>query len=275
MLQELLKIIVCVKRIRDINLPGDPFFIINPYDLEALIMALKIKKTNGAKVTVLSIGEEDTEDCLRYCLLLGADRAIRIWRHGFKGIDAQAKALVLAEALGRLSFDIVLLGSKSLDEGAEQIGAAVAEFLDLPFIERVVDFFILEGQVKAQKRLEKGEREVVVSSLPLVLSIESQIRGVIEPSLPELMEALRKEVEVWDNVRFPISPTRMKGPFFPKPFPKEIFTPESSLPAHLRIELILSAGLKERKTKLVDGRPEEVAKEIYNFLRQKGFISGK
>src|SRR5512145_3128696 len=62
----------------------------NPSDLTALEQALLLKKVNGARVTVLAVGQGRLEDLLRLALSMGADRAIRCHDHGLDGGDAVA-----------------------------------------------------------------------------------------------------------------------------------------------------------------------------------------
>ncbi|MEH7080804.1 electron transfer flavoprotein subunit beta, partial [Bacillus velezensis] len=48
-------------------------FIINPYDEYAVEEAIQIRDTHGGEVTVVTIGNEDSEKELRTALAMGAD----------------------------------------------------------------------------------------------------------------------------------------------------------------------------------------------------------
>jgi len=86
-------IVVCIKRVPDTaEIPvaidetekgikkGDLNFDINEADSYALEEALLIKERLGGTVSVISVGEEDTNDILRMGLAKGADTAIRVFR---------------------------------------------------------------------------------------------------------------------------------------------------------------------------------------------------
>ena len=54
-------------------------FVINPWDEYALTRAIELKEAAGSgTVTVLNVGEADTEPNIRKALAIGADDAIRV-----------------------------------------------------------------------------------------------------------------------------------------------------------------------------------------------------
>ena len=53
-------------------------YIINPNDEFGLTRAIWFQQKEGAKVTVLTVGESSCEPILRKCLAIGADMAIRV-----------------------------------------------------------------------------------------------------------------------------------------------------------------------------------------------------
>ena len=89
-------ILVCIKRVPDtaeipvtIDESGKGIkeeqltFDINEADSYALEEALLIKEKLGGSVSIISIGNEETETILRMGLAKGADSAIRIWDDKF------------------------------------------------------------------------------------------------------------------------------------------------------------------------------------------------
>ena len=88
----MLNIVVCVKAVPDPNeacnikidpetktlLRCDVPMVINPLDKNAMEAALQLKRTRGAKITVLSMGPPPAGQIVKECLALGADRGILI-----------------------------------------------------------------------------------------------------------------------------------------------------------------------------------------------------
>ena len=62
--------------------------IINPYDVYAVELVLKLKKENkNTEITVFTMGPPQAEDMLRKVLALGCDNAVLISDKKFSGAD--------------------------------------------------------------------------------------------------------------------------------------------------------------------------------------------
>ena len=151
-----MKIIVCIKQVPDttdvrINPETNTLIregvasIINPFDLYAIEEAVRIKEALGGTVTVVTLGDEDSEDVLRRALAMGADDAILIDEEGFEASDATGIARGLNRALRDLSFDLVLTGVKRADDGWCQVGLFLAELLNLPYASMAVGVLSMRG----------------------------------------------------------------------------------------------------------------------------------
>ena len=90
--------------------------ILNPYDHFALQQALKLKKDNNAKLTVLSMGPPQAEEVIRLALALGADRGILLTDRAFAGSDTWATSYTLGLAIKKIGkFDLILAGMMAID----------------------------------------------------------------------------------------------------------------------------------------------------------------
>jgi hypothetical protein len=58
----------------------------------------------------------------------------------------------------------------------------------------------------------------------------------------------------------------------PRPRPRHIAAPDSRHSAYQRIGEIVAGGATGRKTQLVKGSPEELAKALVEFLKDRGFV---
>ena len=138
-----MKIIVCIKQVPDtteikINpvtgtliREGVPS-IINPDDKGGLELALQLKESHNAHVTVLTMGPTQADAVLREAFAMGVDRAILLTDKKFAGADTLATSSALAGALRNLEYDLIITGRQAIDGDTAQVGPQVAELLDLP-----------------------------------------------------------------------------------------------------------------------------------------------
>ena len=164
-----MNIIVCVKQVPEvadadleINKPGteiekeDLVMDINEWDNYAVEEAVRIKEAHGGAVTVVTLGDEDSEDVLRRALAMGADEAILIDEEGFEGSDAVGICKGLIQAVRDLSFDLLLTGAQTSDDGWGQVGPILAESLNLPYASLAVNIQINDGKVIVHRELESN-----------------------------------------------------------------------------------------------------------------------
>lgn len=169
---------------------------VNEYDLYAVEEALRHAETLGGRVTLVTVGADDSVQGLRKGLAMGADDAVHVATDGDLP-DANATAEVLAATLGDLEPDLVLCGVESDDLGGSQVGIMLAE--KLGFASACMTIGIEgfdEGKVRVRKELEGGAYMVVDVDLPAVLAIQTGINEPRYPSLKGIMAAKRKELSV-------------------------------------------------------------------------------
>ena len=289
-----MRIIVCIKEVIDSELSlgfgqvneelvqKGLAFMLNPNDAEALAEALVLKdKDVQVEITVISIGPERVECYLRDGLALGADRAVRIWGEDLKELSPYQKAKVLSKAISLFNADLILTGAKSMDNATGQVGPLIAAWLDLPCVCEVVGFQ-LEGDGKSITVLRntgKGMQERVLSTLPAVLTVEGQGGKLPYASLDKILESKYAQVTLLSLSDLGISsaelesdPTKVVGLSFPRPRPKKVPTPESSLPAFNRILMLLQGGISKRRGKMLVGKGDELVNQLFELLIEEGVI---
>ena len=99
-------------------------FIIGPYDDYALARAVELKEQSGGSITVLSVGEAETEPSIKKALAIGADDAIRV--NAFPS-DALFVAKQIAKVAKDESYDLILMGRESIDFNGGQVHGMVGE----------------------------------------------------------------------------------------------------------------------------------------------------
>lgn len=201
-----MNIVVCIKRVPDsearIRIDGtdiDPSgvkFVMSPYDEFAVEAALRTKEALGAgEVTVLTLGDDSSQETLRSGLAMGADNAVLL--KGDVTMDGLATAKAIATELEGMDAPLVLLGVKSADDDQQQVGPMVATLLGRPCVTAVSNFELSEGKITAHREVEGGT-EILSMELPAVLSIT---KGAFEPryaSLKGIMMAKKKPLEQKD-----------------------------------------------------------------------------
>ncbi len=200
-----MNIIVCVKRVPDtetrIRVGGDGTsidpsgvkYVLSPYDEFAVEAALRLKEARGeGEVTVVSLGDDASQETLRTALAMGADRAVLL--QGEVTPDGLATARGLAAEIGESDPPLVLLGVKAADDDGQQVGPMLATLLGRPCATAVSSFEVTDESVVCRSEVEGGTR-VLELPLPAVVTIT---KGEYEPryaSLKGIMAAKRKPLE--------------------------------------------------------------------------------
>ncbi|MEV7087495.1 electron transfer flavoprotein subunit beta/FixA family protein [Streptomyces sp. NPDC093085] len=210
-----MKIVVCVKYVPDAT--GDRHFaddltadrddvdgLLSELDEYAVEQALQIAENyagdGDAEVTVLTIGPENAKDALRKALSMGADRAVHVEDDDLHGTDAIGTSLVLAKAIAKAGFDLVLSGMASTDGTMGVVPALVAERLGIPQVTLLSEVSVEGGPHGTVKGRRDGDAasEQLEASLPAVVSVTDQSGEARYPSFKGIMAAKKKPVKSWD-----------------------------------------------------------------------------
>jgi electron transfer flavoprotein beta subunit len=182
-------------------------FVLDPYAEYGLEKALQLVEKHGGKVTAMTLGPEQAKETIRKALAVGADEAVHINDPSLDGGDAGATARVLAAALRKVPFDMVWSGKQAVDEDNAQVPIRIAELLDLPHVNSIIDFELLpEGKSARCVREVDGERDVMVTSLPAVLTAQQGLGEMRYPSLKGIMAAKKKPLADWKAADVGIDP---------------------------------------------------------------------
>ena len=199
-----MKIAVCVSHVTDtaskIKIggdnksidPADVTYIINPYDEIAIEEALKTKEKLGCEVVVISLGGDSNKDSIRKALAMGVDSGVLLKDDGFR--DSFSLAHALADEIKAQSAELVFMGKQAVDYDNSITGQLTAEMLGYNCVSVVVGFNIEGDKIIAEREIEGG-KEVVETTLPVVITAQ---KGLNEPryaSLKGIMAAKRKTIE--------------------------------------------------------------------------------
>jgi electron transfer flavoprotein beta subunit len=172
-------------------------WVMNPYDEFGVEEALKLKEKFGGDVTIVSVGPARALETVRTALAMGADKGIHINDPALEGADAYTIAAALAAAIKGIPHDIIFCGQRAIDDDAGQVGSVLAEFLGIPQVTFVTKLDVEGASIKVIRPIE-GAQLLIESSLPCVITAQ---KGLNEPryaSLPGIMKAKKKPVDVKD-----------------------------------------------------------------------------
>ncbi len=212
-----MNIAVCVKQIPDQSVPGklDPGthnlvregkLILDDSDSYGVEMALQlVDRAGGGEVTLISMAPNGEVSGLRTALAMGADKAVLVSDPALAGSDALTTAKVLAAAIRRNPFDLVMAATESTDGYTGTVPVQVAEILDIPSVSFAKKVEVEGGVLKVQRQTESGYDQVECP-LPALVSVTA---GVVEPRYPSfkgIMAAKSKPVDVVDVAALGIGP---------------------------------------------------------------------
>jgi electron transfer flavoprotein beta subunit len=257
-------------------------YILNPYDLAAVEAALRIKEQfNEGKVILLTLAPPQRENILRKYLALGAQEGVRVWDESISKLDSGITSLLLALAIQKLGYDLILCGRESIDTSAAQVGPRLAELLGLPHISAIATLNTSPAKKEAvvQRKLEKGDREEIRCSLPALFTVDTSLNPPRYPTYPQRRKAQRMGIITWTaadlGLEGPLEPLiKICNLSPPRPRPKKVFTPNSSLPAMERMKLLMSGGIISKKSsETVEESPEVAASRVVEFLHNENIVS--
>jgi len=168
-------------------------YIMNPYDeWYALVRAIELKEKTGGTVTLINVGPASNDVIIRKGLAIGADDAVRI---DTSPQSAFATAKQIAAYAKAENFDIVFTGKETIDYNGSEVGAMLAEMLDMPYISFATKLE-MEGNTATVSRDIEGGTEVAELATPFVISAAKGLAEQRIPNMRGIMMAKRKPLNV-------------------------------------------------------------------------------
>ena len=228
---------------------------LNPYDLFALECGVRLKQQYGGTVTAITMGPPQCESAIREAFMMGVDAGAILSDRRFGGADVLATSYTIAQGIRKLGeFDLILCGKQTTDGDTAQVGAELAEFLELPHITNVCRIIeAKEGKLIIEQDMPSSIVTLSVD-MPCLIAVD---KDICQPRLPsyKLKKATAKREIRWlglddlddrDPLRYGLngSPTQVK----------RIFPPD-----HSRTHVVLEGGA-------------ELGDRLFEELRGKKFL---
>jgi electron transfer flavoprotein beta subunit len=245
---------VTIDRTRKDIRKDDLVFDINEWDNCALEEAVQLREKHGGTVTAITLGPEESEDVLRRCLALGADNALRLHDPGFAGGDAFTTATVLAAALAKMPFDLVLTGVMASDDGDGQVGGVVAQLLGIPHSTLVTAVETDGRSARVRRELEGGLEESVELRMPALLTVQTGINEPRYVPIAGIRRAARRDIPVQGLAELGLAATQV-GTAGARAEVEEVFLPETG-----------------QRGEMLEGRTEEIVESLVRIFARRGWL---
>ena len=209
-------IIVCVKHIPDAtDIRFDPITlnliregvpsIVNPFCLNAIEEAVRLKEQLGATITAVAMGPLQAQEGLREALAMGADQAIMVSDREMAGADTLATSYTLWKSVAKIGerkpFDLILTGKVAIDGETGQVPPGLAVRFHIPIISNVTKIDKIDPEsrtVIAKHRFDDGI-ETVTAKLPAVLTMTEEANKPRKFTLEGMLKAKKTQIEVWNK----------------------------------------------------------------------------
>ena len=204
-----MKIVVCIKQVPDTaEVKLDPKTgtlirdgvpsIINHDDKAGLEAALQLREklNDGSTVTVVCMGPPQADVALREALAMGADEAHLLSAREFGGSDTYATATIIATALKKIGFDMVITGRQAIDGDTAQVGPQIAEQLGIPQISYAEELKV-EGESVIVKRQYEDQSHMLKVQTPCLITALTELAEPRYMHVGGIVDAYNAEVTVW------------------------------------------------------------------------------
>jgi len=213
-----MKIVVCIKQVPDTNeVKLDPVSntliregvpsIINPDDKTGIEAALQLKEKAGGTVTVVSMGPAQADVALREALAMGCDDAYLVSAREFGGSDTYATATIIAAAVKKIGFDLIITGRQAIDGDTAQVGPQIAEALHIPQVS-YAEGIRLSGDKVIVKRQFEDRYHILEVKTPCLLTAISEMAEPRYMHVGGVIDAYNKEIKIlgFDDLKNDLNP---------------------------------------------------------------------
>ena len=181
---------------------------LDPMAASAVEEGLRLVEKHGGSVVLVTMGASDVTIGIRNALAMGVASAVHILDDAVAGSDTLATAKLLAAAIKKQPFDIVLCATESGDSYSGIVHGQIAQLLGIPPLTFAKEITV-DGDKVAIKRQSESGYDVVESQLPALVACSSGINEPRYPQLKGIMAAKKKEIKVYKAADLGLSPDQV------------------------------------------------------------------
>jgi electron transfer flavoprotein beta subunit len=262
-----MRILVCIKQVPDskrVDIDPQTGVLarsgietkLNPYDLYALELAFELCERYGGTTEVMTMGPEQAADSVAEAVYMGAQGGVLLTDNRFAGADVLATSFTIAQGIRRSGpYDLIICGKQTTDGDTAQVGAEIAELLNIPHISNVLE--VEEVSSADLTAITDAERSILKQRLPLPCLICCE-GGINTPRLPSYKR--KRQLENTSLVTWGLNDLDDQDPghygLSGSPTQVErIFPPE-----------------KGGEKQMFSGSAEDLATRLVDILRERKFI---
>ena len=169
---------------------------LDPAAASAVEEGLRLTEKHGGSVVLVTMGASDVTIGIRNALAMGVASAVHILDDAVAGSDTLATAKLLAAAIKKQPFDIVLCATESGDSYSGIVHGQIAQLLGIPPLTFAKEITVDGDKVIIKRQSESGY-DLVESTLPALVACSSGINEPRYPQLKGIMAAKKKEIKVY------------------------------------------------------------------------------
>ena len=177
---------------------------LDPAAASAVEEGLRLTEKHGGTVTLVTMGISDATIGIRSALAMGATSAVHILDDAVAGSDTLGTAKLLAAAIKKLPFDLVICATESSDSYSGIVPGQIAHLLGIPPVTFARELAV-DGDRLTIKRQSEGGYDVVEAALPALVTTTSGINEPRYPQLKGIMAAKKKEIKILTAVDLGLS----------------------------------------------------------------------
>jgi electron transfer flavoprotein beta subunit len=181
---------------------------LDPAAASAVEEALRLTEKEGGTVTLVTMGISDATIGIRNALAMGVTSAVHILDDAVAGSDTLGTAKILAAAIKKQPFDLVICATESSDSYSGIVPGQIAHFLRVPpmtFAKEIV----IDGDSISIKRQSESGYDLVEANLPALVAVSSGINEPRYPQLKGIMAAKKKEIKVYTAADLGLPPDQV------------------------------------------------------------------
>ncbi len=205
-----MKVLVPVKRVIDYNVKvrvkadqsgvdlANVKMSMNPFDEIAVEQAIRLKEAGQVtEIVVVSIGVEKSQETLRNALAMGADRAILV--KAVDNVEDDVEPLTVAKILKGIVDEeqpgLVIMGKQAIDNDMNATGQMLSALMGWSQGTFASGLELTDGSATVTREVDGG-LQVIKIPTPCVLTVDLRLNEPRYASLPNIMKAKKKPLEV-------------------------------------------------------------------------------
>ena len=202
-----MKVLVPIKRVVDYNVKvraksdetgpdlNNVKMALNPFceiDIEEAVRL--IESVSAEEIIAVSVGTSASQEQLRTCLALGADRAILVETD--QDVEPLGIAKALKEIVEKEQPQLIILGKQAIDDDSNQTGQMLGALLNYPQGTFASEVKVIDDSIEVIREIDGGLQTVSLK-LPAIVTTDLRLNEPRYASLPNIMKAKKKQLDTF------------------------------------------------------------------------------